>query len=74
MKEMERKGRTHISRTMDDSVADIILKANVEFLNENYETSVEHYNMAIKLDDSNSDIFVQRSFCLEKLARLQGKL
>jgi hypothetical protein len=55
-----------------ESAEDLLLKANVEFLDKNYKGALEQYNLSIELDDKISDTFVKRAMCFEKLKRLQG--
>lgn len=55
-----------------ESAEDVLLKANVEFLDKNFKSALEQYNLSIQLDDSLPDSFVKRALCLEKLKRFSG--
>ena len=55
-----------------ESAEDILLKANTEFLDKNFKSALEQYNLSIELDDKVSDAFVKRALCLEKLKRFAG--
>lgn len=66
------QSNTSFTMSTCESAEDVLLKANVEFLDKNYKSALEQYNLAIELDDTVSDAFVKRSLCLEKLKRFSG--
>lgn len=57
-----------------ESAEDTLLKANVEFLDKNFKSALELYNLTIELDDTISDAFLKRALCFEKLKKLNGMI
>ena len=47
-------------------------KGNHEFLDKNYKSAMEMYNLAIELDENVSDAYVKRALCHEKMKQFRG--
>jgi len=57
-----------------ESAEDTLLKANIEFLDKNFKSALEMYNLTIELDDTISDAFLKRALCFEKLKKFNDAI
>lgn len=56
------------------SAEQALLKANSLFVDENFEEALQHYNLAIELDNQNVESYLKRSVCLHKLGKFTESL